>query len=172
MKDRAQPPLKLEIEQLSRQPIPLSDNALEELQNALTVVISEFYTFYITDTGYVGRSHHPDAGGFATGDILVTLFDKEIFLLLRHLADGRYRMINIALVTGFDWTAISEVRDHAPYKDWLNFSNVGLQIFEVVWCQQKLPKYQNQDSLGLPATPPSLSLKIHPSLITKSPMTP
>ena len=132
MKDRAQPPLKLEIEQLSRQPIPLSGNALEELQNALTVVITEFYTFYITDTGYVGRSHHLNTGGIAAGGILVTLFDKELFLLLRHLVDGRYHMINIALVTGFGWSAISEVRDHAPYKDWLNFSNVGLQILEVV----------------------------------------
>lgn len=52
--------------------------------------------------------------------------------LLRPQDDGKYRMINVALVAGHDWGIMPGYEEPFPKEDWSNLEELGLRTFEIV----------------------------------------
>jgi hypothetical protein len=99
------------------------DNVIEGARNK---------TLFITDSGHIGQSYHPDPVGIEVGDLLVGLFGINFPFIIRPLGEDRYRMINVAHVVDHEWGYIPRPENKDCPKAWLNLENLGLREFEII----------------------------------------
>ena len=83
----------------------MTDDIAFEYTDALDNVLkgARNRTLFTTDSRRLGQPYHPDQNGIREGDILVGLFGINFPFILHPLADGSYKMINIAHVVDHDW---------------------------------------------------------------------
>jgi hypothetical protein len=74
-------------------------------QDALEPVLrgADNRTLFITDSGHIGQTYHPNPDGVRQGDILVGLFGINFPFVIHPLDHQKFRMINVAHVVDHEW---------------------------------------------------------------------
>ena len=95
------------------------------------LALANDHTLFVTDSGHIGLSYHPNLdNSIRTGDLVIGFFGVNYPFLLRPVATG-YEMINVAHIAGHEW-GHGFVEQGEVSGDWTELEQCELREFTIV----------------------------------------